>query len=96
VLARRAARVEAQAPRLLNATVLGCERRLRRLDLAERSLAATSPLAVLGRGYSITSRAGGGPPVRDAAGVSVGETLVTRLAAGSVVSKVERTDAQSE
>ncbi|MBL8857066.1 MAG: exodeoxyribonuclease VII large subunit [Planctomycetes bacterium] len=96
VLERAVARVEAFGPRLRVAVRQAFERRTRKLDLVERSLSATSPLAVLGRGYSITARASGGPPVRDAAQLSAGEALVTRLASGSVVSKVERTDVRSE
>ena len=96
VLARAVARLEALSPRFRIASARQLELRARKLDLAERSLTATSPLAVLGRGYSITSRTAGGAPVRDAAQLSAGEALVTRLASGSVVSKVERTDVRSE
>ncbi len=62
--------------------------RERRLALGARSLEATSPLAVLSRGYSITTREGGGA-LLDASRVSAGERLETRLAQGSVVSRVE-------
>jgi exodeoxyribonuclease VII large subunit len=52
-----------------------------------------SPLKVLARGYSLTTREDGVAVVRDAADVAVGERLVTRLARGRVTSHVERTDA---
>ncbi|MDZ4774445.1 MAG: exodeoxyribonuclease VII large subunit [Planctomycetota bacterium] len=95
-LSRASARVEALTERLRHAAKRPLELRVRRLELAERSLAGVSPLAVLSRGYSITSRSSGGPPIRDAADVATGAVLVTRLAHGSVTSKVERSDAGSE
>jgi exodeoxyribonuclease VII large subunit len=57
-------------------------------------LESLSPLAVLGRGYSITQRAADGQIVRDAAELRVGESIVTRLAAGRAVSRVESIDEQ--
>ena len=45
-------------------------------------LHALSPLAVLGRGYSLTTK--GGTVLRDAAGVSAGDEVVTRLARGTL------------
>jgi exodeoxyribonuclease VII large subunit len=48
-----------------------------------------SPLAVLQRGYSITQDARSGAVVRSADDVKVGQTLVTRLARGQVISRVE-------
>ena len=52
-----------------------------------RQLAALSPLAVLQRGYSITS-ATDGAVVRSAGEVRAGERLVTRVARGSLESEV--------
>ncbi|QDU27312.1 Exodeoxyribonuclease 7 large subunit [Anatilimnocola aggregata] len=52
-------------------------------------LESLSPLQVLTRGYSVTQRSDGSV-VRDAAQLSIGETLTTRLLRGEVVSKVER------
>jgi exodeoxyribonuclease VII large subunit len=92
-LSRTSARLDALALRLKSASTRPLEARTRRLELAERSLTAVSPLAVLARGYSITSRAAGGPPLVDVQDLPAGETLVTRLARGSITSKVERTDA---
>ncbi|MCK6444933.1 MAG: exodeoxyribonuclease VII large subunit [Planctomycetes bacterium] len=65
------------------------EARERRLAVAAAKLDALSPVGILGRGYSITTRASG-QAVRDAAELSVGESLVTRVARGRVTSKVER------
>lgn len=57
---------------------------VRRLESQLRML---NPLAVLGRGYSLTRRADG-TLVRSAGMVEVGETLVSQLADGKVVSSV--------
>ncbi|MEZ6113126.1 MAG: exodeoxyribonuclease VII large subunit [Pirellulaceae bacterium] len=68
-------------------------RRLERLDDRLGALAARldglSPLRVLGRGYSVTQRAADGQVVRDASDVGVGDEILTRLAAGSIRSRVE-------
>lgn len=47
-----------------------------------RALQALSPLAVLRRGYSITTREGDQTPLRSASEVTVGERVVVRLAEG--------------
>jgi exodeoxyribonuclease VII large subunit len=52
-----------------------------------RHLEAVSPVAVLGRGYSITSR--DGHVVKKAAEVAPGDVLDTRLGEGSIRSRVE-------
>jgi exodeoxyribonuclease VII large subunit len=54
-----------------------------------RRLESLSPLAVLGRGYSVTHRLADGRPVLDAALLEIGERLRSRLARGEVVSRVE-------
>jgi exodeoxyribonuclease VII large subunit len=60
------------------------------LKLAELSarLETLSPLQVLARGYSLTHTADG-CLVRDADSLEPGDTIVTRLASGEVVSRVE-------
>ncbi|HEX4132431.1 MAG TPA: exodeoxyribonuclease VII large subunit [Pirellulales bacterium] len=67
----------------------------RRLDVARQRvvsdaarLDSLSPLAVLGRGYSLTHRADTGAVVRDTATLHPGDELVTRFAAGRATSKV--------
>ena len=55
-------------------------------------LDSLSHLAVLGRGYSLTQRVGDGQIVRDAAGLSIGETIRTRFAKGQATSRVERVE----
>ncbi len=59
-------------------------------------LESLSPLAVLGRGYSLTMRLGDGQLVRSAGQLAVGEQLRTRLAKGQVTSRVESVDSNSE
>ena len=59
-----------------------------RIDVLARALEATSPFAVLKRGYSITRRVGGAPLSR-ADEVAAGERIESLLADGSLVSIVE-------
>ncbi|MGD9721660.1 MAG: exodeoxyribonuclease VII large subunit [Pirellulales bacterium] len=59
------------------------------LDTRAASLESLSPLAVLGRGYSLTSRLEDGTMVRSAQQTRVGDRLRTRLAKGELVSRVE-------
>jgi len=60
-------------------------------DLAARS-EALSPLRVLARGYSVTTREDGTAPLRDAAVLEEGERIRTRLERGRVFSRVEGTE----
>jgi len=64
-----------------------------KLDLAFRSLEATSPFAVLARGYSITRVAGATKPITDSAELERGTQLETILHAGRVSSTVDETSA---
>jgi exodeoxyribonuclease VII large subunit len=52
-------------------------------------LDSLSPLAVLGRGYSVTQRVRDGHIVRDAAELSIGEAICTQFARGRATSRVE-------
>ncbi len=54
-------------------------------------LEALSPLSVLARGYSVTTRHDqpDGSPVRDAALLSPGQLLVTQFASGQAISRIE-------
>ncbi len=70
---------------------------LHRLGRAQQELSAMaarleslSPLAVLGRGYSLTQRTSDGLLVRDAQQLSPGDDLQTRFAEGRAWSRVER------
>lgn len=53
-------------------------------------LESLNPVGVLGRGYSITTRADGRSLVRSSADVAVGEEIRTRFAAGSAASNITR------
>jgi exodeoxyribonuclease VII large subunit len=52
-------------------------------------LESLSPLAVLGRGYSITQDGTTGKVIRDSAELRVGQLIVTRFVEGQATSKVE-------
>ncbi|MCZ6597625.1 MAG: hypothetical protein O7B99_08310, partial [Planctomycetota bacterium] len=67
-----------------------------RLALAARSLESTSPLAVLGRGYSVTTRAGDARPLTEAGDLAPGDALESRLARGLVRSRVESVAASDD
>ncbi|HTN76590.1 MAG TPA: exodeoxyribonuclease VII large subunit [Pirellulaceae bacterium] len=53
-------------------------------------LEGLSPLGVLSRGYSLTTRTSSGELLRDANQVDVGELLTTRLTHGELTSRVEK------
>ncbi len=80
-----------------------CDRAIRnRLRLVRQqadSLAARleslSPLAVLGRGYSVTQRLPDGRVVRDAGQLAIGQQLRTRFAKGRAISRVEQVEPES-
>jgi exodeoxyribonuclease VII large subunit len=57
---------------------------------AAGKLETLSPLAVLGRGYSLTSRASDGRLVRTSADIRAGDEIVTRFHQGSARSVVQK------
>jgi exodeoxyribonuclease VII large subunit len=57
---------------------------------------ALSPLAVLGRGYSVTTDAETGQVLTAAEARLVGRSVRTRLKAGAIVSRVESIEAEPE
>ncbi|MCA9012735.1 MAG: exodeoxyribonuclease VII large subunit [Planctomycetaceae bacterium] len=73
--------------RAITAMRLFIERRQQNVARTAASLHALSPLQVLSRGFSLTQTADGSV-LRDAAQVSPGDLLVTRLASGIVSSTV--------
>ena len=88
---RRRVRTESQRLDELGARLAVAARR--RVERAAHDLSgpagelhALSPLAVLGRGYSLTTK--GGTVLREAAGVRPGEDVTTRLARGSLRCRV--------
>ena len=84
--ARRLDELQAAADRAAGNRVLRAREAI--ASLAAR-LESLSPLAVLGRGYSLTRRTEGGPAIRDARELSVGDPLLTRFARAETVSRVE-------
>ena len=85
-LTRRLDELETSAARAIRNRL---ERARRQLDAAAARLESLSPLAVLGRGYSLTQRTADGRMVRDAAELAIGEQITTRLARGEATSRVE-------
>jgi exodeoxyribonuclease VII large subunit len=59
-----------------------------RLQAALRALHATSPLATIGRGYAIVTRAADGAVVRDPVEAPAGTDIEARLARGSLKARV--------
>jgi exodeoxyribonuclease VII large subunit len=84
----RERRLDEISERLRTALPRRLDRCRDRLARTAAHLEAVSPLAVLGRGYSLT-QAEDGSVIRDAAQVRPGERLRTRLHRGRLVAKVE-------
>jgi exodeoxyribonuclease VII large subunit len=73
-----------------------CVRHARRhVNETSARLDSLSPLAVLGRGYSLTYRSADGRILRDAAELTPGETMVTRFGIGRATSRVEQIDVEA-
>ena len=87
-LERAARRLGSTADRLQRSSERRLEAAGHRVSLLARGLEAISPLAVLGRGYSVTHGASG-EALTDAARVAVGDVIDTRLASGRLRSRVE-------
>jgi exodeoxyribonuclease VII large subunit len=78
--------------RLRRSASLTLERRNERLAALGRRLDTVSPLATLARGYSIAMRAADGAIVHAWQDIQPGEMLCTRLAEGSLLSRVEKAE----
>jgi exodeoxyribonuclease VII large subunit len=83
-------RLDDTANRLLRAAKVRLAVASEKVAAAAAQLETLSPLNVLRRGYSLT-RTADGRLVRSTADVQAGDELVTRVAAGEIVSRVERT-----
>lgn len=83
-------RLENFSARLMRAQVAANQGRRTRLESLERQLASLSPLAVLNRGYALVYDQTGAL-LKSAVGVSAGQLLSTRLARGTVESRVTKT-----
>jgi exodeoxyribonuclease VII large subunit len=75
--------------RLTQVMKTSLQRRRQQLTGLSRALDAVSPLATLGRGYAIVRRLPDGAIVRGIEAVNVGDRIETRLAQGSLISRVE-------
>ena len=85
-LARRVDELELRA----NRAILTNQSKARdRIAHMAEHLESLSPLAVLGRGYSVTQSASDGRLISDASRTSVGELITTRLAHGTLTSRIE-------
>jgi exodeoxyribonuclease VII large subunit len=77
--------------RLQRATRSSIERQAARLDSAARALQTVSPLATLGRGFAVITRASDGALVTSAEQLAVGDTFDAQLASGQLhASVIER------
>jgi len=88
-LSRRLDELDARA---LRAVRISLRRGQERCRATAARLESLSPLAVLGRGYSLTRRVSDGRLIRDAADLSPGEAITTRFIRGQAVSRVERVE----
>lgn len=88
-LAQLEARTENLTQRLHGGLRRALETRQQQLALLSRALDTVSPLATLGRGYAIVSRAEDGALLRSVQDVSVGERVEARLADGDLLCRVE-------
>jgi exodeoxyribonuclease VII large subunit len=82
-------KVDEVAERLRRALQVSVERGRRRLEAAAGRLHGLSPLAVLGRGYSLTRRLDDLSVVRRPEQVAAGDWIVTQVQTGRIVSRVE-------
>jgi len=83
--------LDQQATRLRRLTGAAVARGRERLAAAAGRLEAGSPLHLLARGWSVTTRAGDRTALRSVAGLRVGDEIMTQLADGKLWSRLERT-----
>jgi exodeoxyribonuclease VII large subunit len=88
VLARLTQQLRSSERDFTRAMTTRLVRNAAQLTAAQRTLEAVSPNRVLERGFSVTTRADG-TIVRKPADVRAGELLATRLAEGTIASRVE-------
>jgi exodeoxyribonuclease VII large subunit len=85
-LARRLDELDGRAARAVRGRLRTARQQT---DTAAGRLESLSPLAVLGRGYSLTQRTSDGHLIRTAAELSPGQQITTRFAQGQTISRVE-------
>lgn len=89
--AAQAQRLDAAWSGLVKNMRLLCEGRSHRMELLAARLDSLSPLAVLGRGYSVTKDSGG-RVISSAAQVRWGDEIITSLGDGDIVSVVQNVE----
>jgi exodeoxyribonuclease VII large subunit len=92
-LCARAAQLRHRLGGAIGARLVALEQRL---ALAGRTLDAVSPLATLGRGFAVVTRADDGALVRDAAAVPAGTEIEARLARGRLRARVTESAESAE
>jgi exodeoxyribonuclease VII large subunit len=90
LLARRLDELQARGGRAIERQL---EQSKSQLKAKAAQLESLSPLGVLARGYSLTTRVADGEIVRSAEQLAVGDEVRTRLATGEVTSRVEQISA---
>jgi exodeoxyribonuclease VII large subunit len=82
-------RLDEVAARLNRAIVKRRDRQAERIATVAMRLESLSPLNVLSRGYSLTRKESSAELLRDASKVVTGDRIVTTLASGEIISRVE-------
>jgi exodeoxyribonuclease VII large subunit len=85
-------RVDEMAQRLILAVSRQTQSKRERLASLSGQVESLSPLKVLARGYSITTKGESPQIIKDARAVRPGEVIATRLHRGRLVSRVEATE----
>ena len=93
LLKQQARRCDELHGRLVRAIQWQLREKEHRLRQAARALDGLSPLRVLGRGYSLTTKADARTIVRSSQDVTPGEEILTRVAQGRFWSRVTRIEA---
>jgi exodeoxyribonuclease VII large subunit len=88
LLSQQLDELERRGARALSDCWTRCQGKLQGVSAQLESL---SPLGVLSRGYSVTRREPVGDVVTDVTSLEAGQLINTRLAKGSVISRVEET-----
>ncbi len=92
LLGQRLDELQARAGRAVTRRI---ERATSAVEAKAAQLESLSPLGVLARGYSLTTRMPDGGLVRSARDVALGELVRTRLADGEITSRVEAAESTS-
>ncbi len=87
-------RVDELSEQLLRVVQTRLEQAQNRVNHAAGKLESLSPVAVLARGYSLTLRAEDGRVLRSHEEVAPGDRILTQLARGTILSRVESTSAE--